>query len=481
MVFVKQRSIYFGMAIFVLTAVWSLMTPLFSGPDEPSNFVRSAAVVRGEWVGDNVVPSPLKSYWTTTVDIDPQFGAANNIPWCFAPFSDRPGCGSRLEDTQVIDIPAWTNMGRYPIVSFFISGVGTAFGAQDLSVRAARLMMSLACALLLVLSVAAMKRRAASSIGVLLAMLPGTVFLASTMNPSALEICSAMTLWTIMPSVIADDHNRFNSFAFGVAGALLILTRAIGPVLYVVVIALSYVASKQRRPLLVIAQQFRNGLASHGLSVVFAGWWYLKIYSFQTNNVLSEGIPGISLRSQIDQSVRHIPMLLDQAVGNFGWLDAPMPRIALLIVCALHGAVITAGVVASSPRARVAMIALCFLVVFVVIILDVNYYSMLRSFGAQGRHIVPLLVGLPIIAASSFTWKRNWEVAAVGLWGLVMVWAGLGALRRYTVGISGDNAMDMFTDRAWNPVLGFWPTVMMLILSTLAVVCLFPYSRSTVE
>ena len=471
----------FGVAVFALMAVWSLMTPLFSGPDEPSNFVRSAAVVRGEWVGDNVLPSPLKSYWTTTVDIDPQFGAANNIPWCFAPFSDRPGCGSRLEETQIVDISAWTNMGRYPIVSFFISGIGTVFGAQDLSVRAARLMMSLACAMLIAVSVAAMKRRATSSIGVLLAMLPGTVFLASTMNPSALEICAAMALWTIMPSVIAHDRTRFDLLTFSVAGVLLILTRAIGPVLYVIIIALSYVATKQRRPLVVIAQQFRNALSLHGVAVLFAGWWYLKIYSFQTNNMLSEGIPSISLRSQIDGAVHHIPMLLDQAVGNFGWLDAPMPRVALYIIVALYCVVLARGIVVGPVGTRIAMIALCLVTTVVVIVLDVNYYSMLRSFGAQGRHIVPLLVGLPIIAASSFTWKRNWEVAAVGIWGLVMVWAGLGALRRYTVGINGDNAMDMFTERAWNPVLGFWPTVMMLVLSTLAVVCLFPYSRPSAE
>ena len=471
----------FGVAVFALMAVWSLMTPLFSGPDEPSNFVRSAAVVRGEWVGDNVLPAPLKSYWTTTVNVDPQFGAANNIPWCFAPFPDRPGCGSRLEETQIVDIPAWTNMGRYPIVSFFISGIGTVFGAQDLSVRAARLMMSLACALLIALSVAAMKRRAASSSGVLLAMLPGTVFMASTMNPSALEICAAIALWTIMPSVIALDRTRFDLLAFCVAGALLILTRAIGPVLYALVIALSYVATKQRRPLVVIAQQVRNALAIHGVAVLFAGWWYLKIYSFQTNNVLSEGIPSISLRNQIDEAVRHIPMLLDQAVGNFGWLDAPMPRVALYIIVALYCVVLARGIVVGPVGTRIAMIALCLATTVVVIVLDVNYYSMLRSFGAQGRHIVPLLVGLPIIAAGSFAWKRNWEVAAVGIWGLVMVWSGLGALRRYTVGINGDNAMDMFTDRAWNPVLGFWPTVMMLILSTLAVVCLFPYSRPSAE
>ena len=132
-------------------------------------------------------------------------------------------------------------------------------------------------------------------------------------------------------------------------------------------------------------------------------------------------------------------------------------------------------------REIIALLVLAAVTVLLVVAQDLNYYALLRNFGSQGRHIVPLLVGLPILAAGSFTWKRNWEVAAVGLWGLVMVWAGLGALRRYTVGINGDNAMELFTDRAWNPVLGFWPTVMMLVLSTLAVVCLFPYSRPSAE
>jgi len=108
--------------------------------------------------------------------------------------------------------------------------------------------------------------------------------------------------------------------------------------------------------------------------------------------VLSEGIPSISLRSQIDGAVRHIPILLDQAVGNFGWLDAPMPRVALYVIVALYCVVLARGIVVSSAGARIAMIALCLVTILVVIVLDVNYYSMLRSFGAQGRHIVPLLV-----------------------------------------------------------------------------------------
>lgn len=474
----RSRGIYFGGAIFGLMAVWSLMTPLFSGPDEPSNFVRSAAVVRGQWVGDNVVPSPLKSYWTTTVNIDPQFGAANNIPWCFAPFSDHPGCGTRLEDTQIIDNPAWTNMGRYPIAPFFISGIGTFVGATDMSVRLARLMTCLACASLLAVSVVAVRRRAESSIGVLLAILPGTLFLASTMNPSALEICAAIALWSTLPTVFAQERTRCSAFAFGISGAVLILTRAIGPVLYVLITAISYLVVRERRALTGVAREYKSALIVHGSAVLFAAWWYLGIYSFQTNNSLAIGVPGMSLRNQINQAVHHIPTLIDQAVGNFGWLDAPMPRIALFIVCALYALVIARGIATMHGGTQLAMLVISAMTVLIVIILDVNYYSMLRAFGAQGRHIVPLLVGLPLIASTSFVWRRKWEIVAAISWGVTMIWAGLGALRRYTVGINGNNAMEMFRDRAWNPVLGFWPTVVLLGISTIGVVCLIPYSQT---
>ena len=477
----RRSSTVFGVAVFLLMAVWSLMTPLFSGPDEPANFVRSAAVVRGQWVGDNVAPSSLKSYWTTTVNIDPQFGAANVIPWCFAPFSDHPGCDSRLQDTQFVDDPAWTNMGRYPIVSFFISGIGTVFGARDLSVRAARLMTSLLCASLLAFGFGTLLRRKVSPVGVLLALLPGTVFLASTMNPSAIEICAAIALWAVFPSFAEGSTNRWDEIAFAVSGVLLILTRPIGPVLYVIVLAVS--CGVKRNPLRIstILRNYRKLFIAHAIAGLFALWWYINIYSFQTTNKILKSTSSISTRGQIDQAIHHIPVLLDQAVGNFGWLDAPMPRVALYTTYLLIATVAGAGLRFMQNRSRAMMSSLMGIVVLVVVILDVNYFSLLGSFGAQGRHIVPLLVGLPIIAAGSFTWKRNWEVVAASVWGVVMVWASLGALRRYTVGINGDNAMDMFKNRSWNPVLGFWPTVMMLMLSTLAVVCLFPYSRPSTE
>ena len=471
----------FGAALFSVMAVWSLMTPLFSGPDEPANYIKSAAVIRGEWVGSEFPPSMQMSYWTTYVHVNPQFGTPNLIPWQFASFPDRPGYDIAIEDAPANDVPTWTNMGRYPVLPFIFSGVGTLLGPNDLSARVARMVTSFVCASLCAAAVLAILKRNKSVAGILIACVPGTIFLASTMNPSAIEICAAISLWALAPLFVSGNLERWSTIIFGLSGSLLILTRPLGPGFYFLILMLCYVASPDRVKLWVLMTKYWRVLGVHLLAVLFAVWWYLNIYSFHLTPKVSVGLPSVSLRSQIDQALRHIPTLLDQSVGNFGWLDSPMPRGALVVTVVSVLLVIGRGFWSLTKNEIFALSVLVVATVLLVVAQDLNYYSLLRNFGSQGRHIVPLLVGLPIIAASSFAWKREWEVAAASMWGLVMVWAGLGALRRYTVGINGDNAMDMFTERTWNPVLGFWPTVVMLVLSTLAVVCLFPYKRSTAE
>ena len=471
----------FGAALFSVMAVWSLMTPLFSGPDEPANYIKSAAVIRGEWVGSEFPPSMQMSYWTTYVHVNPQFGTPNLIPWQFASFPDRPGYDIAIEDAPANDVPTWTNMGRYPVLPFIFSGVGTLLGPNDLSARVARMVTSFVCASLCAAAVLAILKRNKSVAGILIACVPGTIFLASTMNPSAIEICAAISLWALAPLFVSGNLERWSTIIFGLSGSLLILTRPLGPGFYFLILMLCYVASPDRVKLWVLMTKYWRVLGVHLLAVLFAVWWYLNIYSFHLTPKVSVGFPSVSLRSQIDQALRHIPTLLDQSVGNFGWLDSPMPRGALVVTVVSVLLVIGRGFWSLTKNEIFALSVLVVVTVLLVVAQDLNYYSLLRNFGSQGRHIVPLLVGLPIIAASSFAWKREWEVAAASMWGLVMVWAGLGALRRYTVGINGDNAMDMFTERTWNPVLGFWPTVVMLVLSTLAVVCLFPYKRSTAE
>jgi hypothetical protein len=463
-----RNAIKIGAAFFALMVVWSFLTPLFSGPDEPSNFIRSAAVVRGEWVGENYPASIEKSYWTTYVHIDPQFGTANAIPWCFAPFPEKPGCGIAVEDAPVVDIPTWTNMGRYPPLPFVISGIGTMFGATNLSVLMARLMTSLVSAMLIACSAYAIMRRKQSLVGLLVALTPGTIFLASAMNPSALEICSAIAMWSILPSIIQDKApDRTTRTIFLASGVLLIATRPIGIVMYVVVSVISWVAFGSTK-LIPFIKANKVTLLIHSLTATLMAWWYIAVYSYQTSPSLTAGAEKVSVTTQFTRSMDHIPELLDQVVGNFGWLDTPIPRGALWLYVLCIAIVIIASLNQQRKRSALALTVLSMTVVCVSIAVDMNFYAMFGWFGAQGRHIAPILVGAPLLVVTQASFGKRFHNAIVISWSVVMVWAALGALRRYTVGVSGNNALSMFSERAWSPSIGFWFAIMMLITVTAA-------------
>ena len=461
-----RSAIKIGAAFFSLMVVWSFLTPLFSGPDEPSNFIRSAAVVRGEWIGENYPASIEKSYWSTYVHIDPQFGTANAIPWCFAPFPEKPGCGIAVEDAPVVDIPTWTNMGRYPLLPFVISGIGTVFGATDLSVLMARLMTSLVSAALIACAAYAILRRQQSLLGLLLVLTPGTIFLASAMNPSAIEICSAIAVWSILPSVIQDKApDRTTQTIFLAAGVLLVATRPIGIVVYITAGLISWIAYGNTTLAQVIKTN-KTALSVHGLSAALMAWWYVAVYSYQTSPSLIAGNQKLSLSTQITQSLQHIPELLDQHVGNFGWLDTPIPRGEMWLYALLAAVAIFTSLQRLGKRKTLALTLLSCVVVGISLAVDMNFYAMFGWFGAQGRHITPILVGVPLLVVAQSSFGTRFHIGLVTGWSVVMVWAGLGALRRYTVGVNGDNAFSMFTERTWNPSVGFWVSVTLLVVAS---------------
>lgn len=464
-----RNAVKIGSAFFSLMVIWSFLTPLFSGPDEPSNFIRSAAVVRGEWIGENYPASIEKSYWTTYVEIDPQFGVANSIPWCFAPFPERPGCGIAVENAPIVDIPPWTNMGRYPPLPFVISGIGTLFGATNLSVYVARAMTSFASALLIACSAYSIMRRKQSMVGLLVVITPGTVFLASAMNPSAIEICSAIAVWSVLPSVIQDKApDRTTKAIFLAAGVLLIATRPIGIVVYITAVLISWIAYGNTTLVQVIKTN-KTAFSVHGLSAALIAWWYVAVYSFQTSPSLTVGNQKLSLSTQITRSLQHIPELLDQHVGNFGWLDTPIPRGALWLYALIAAVAILTSLQRLGKRRTIALTFLSCVVVGISLAVDMNFYAMFGWFGAQGRHITPILVGVPLLAVAQSSFGTRFHIAVVAGWSVVMVWAGIGALRRYTVGLNGDNEFAMFTQRTWNPSIGFWVSIFLLVATTVLV------------
>jgi len=289
------------------------------------------------------------------------------------------------------------------------------------------------------------------------------------MNPSAIEICSAIAMWSILPSIHQGQvQDRIIRYTFIVAGVLLIATRPIGIAMYVVVSMVSWLAFGSTK-FVPFIKAHKFALSIHSLTAILMAWWYVVVYSFQTSQSLAEATEKASITTQLSRAINHMPELFDHVVGNFGWLDTPIPRGALWLYVVGAVILIAVSIRQLNKRKALALSLLLVAVVCVSIAIDINFYAMFGWFGAQGRHIAPILVGVPLLAVTQISIGTRFQIATVTGWSIVMLWAGLGALRRYTVGINGDNGFSMFTERTWNPAIGFWPAVILLVVSTLFV------------
>jgi len=114
------------------------------------------------------------------------------------------------------------------------------------------------------------------------------------------------------------------------------------------------------------------------------------------------------------------------------------------------------------------VVSLCLVSALLVVAQDINYYNLLRNFGSQGRHVMPLLVGIPIIALRKVKLPSRTNAVVTVVWALIMVWSGLAALRRYAVGIRPGNQLEMYTQAAWQPDIGIWLATLALAFGAIA-------------
>ena len=452
-------------AVLALLGVWTVSSPLFSSPDEPANFVKGAALIRGELVGEDVSPELLKSYWTTVVDIDPQFGSVNGLPWCFAPFPDKPACTYDVATAPQVDGVAWTNMGKYPPLGFLVTGLGTIFGPTNVSVYAARILQALACVALLLGGGAVLRRRRQSLVGLVLAVVPGTIFLAATASPSGLEIVASVALWIVAPHVVSGGSSSLERRLFAIAGMFLIATRPLGLIFYLAVVGVSFFV--ERVSLLDGVRNVGSKIASlHGVAAGFMVWWYLAIYGPATRTKIDFGDVPLDLRRQMEEIIKGLPRILEQYVGNFGWLDTPAPQSVVIASITL---VIGVAFIGWRTLDRRVWTAIAFLVcasIAFTVAADLNYYHLLRTFGSQGRHVAPFLAGIPLLIGTRFSRGSRSSLAVFVISGVTVVWSFLVMLRRYSVGVIPGNFSQMWTDPTWTPPLGITGSLVAIIVVT---------------
>jgi len=463
----KRPLISLTTSFFLLISVWSLLTPLFAGPDEPASYIRGAAIVRGVIVGTNIPANESTAYWSTYVDIPQQFGVAQLVPWCFVGQPEKPACSQPLETLVPVEEPR-TDMGRYPPIGYVFSGIGSLIGPTDLSVLLSRMINALASAFLVSLACINLLQVKRSLLVVIVAVTPGVIFFASIINSSAIEISAALCFWCGM-SVRQINESKVHLLSIAVSGSLLVLARTTGPIYFVITLLVTWMANYSDKGFNEFKARLLKPLIAPVISLVMALLWHLRIYSFNLKSNYAEKSAPLTLFEVIEQSFADLSRKISEAIGNFGWLDTPAPTIVVWFFISATAVVVFSRWEQKPNTTKLALIALSLLIFAVMVYLNWNTQKYGRKFGVQGRHLTPLLVGIPIIGGTRWRPSKSTRKLLLLGWSISVFISGVYSVRRYSVGVKDLNFFKMFSDPLWTPRFGVIPSLLSLFIFTCAV------------
>lgn len=470
-----RQAFWGGWAVLLLLAsVWALANPLMASPDEPAHTVKAASVVRGQLLGPVVEGG-------NQVDVPYFYQLVTAYPTCYMFDPTETGeCDPAA--TQAIDAPAQsvTPAGRYNPLYYAIVGLPTLAPPGDGVLYAMRLVSAALCTFLLACGLRALAetpRPAWGAMGAAAALTPMTVFLTSTVNPAAVEIAAAFALWCQLLTLLRHPDPVLTARRMAwvaVSATFLMNARGLSLLYTAVIVAVVLLVSPWRSFLDVV--RTRATWPSFAVVVVAglaAAGWVVGTNSLGSGG--EERFPDLSFLGAAKVSVLSTNDYVLNMVGQFGWMDTHLEPWVHMAFAAGAGVVVLLALAAGSWRERVALVLLAGLTFALPVLI---HSSQARYLGIiwQGRYILPVAVGLPLLAAAILVRRltvlpRDLAVAlATVVAAIVAVVQGLAFfenLHRYVNGEDGGWAS--LEPDAW------LPPVPLAVVIGLAVVALVAY------
>jgi hypothetical protein len=470
-IFGARPAIAGFVVVFGALAMWSLATPEFAAPDEPAQVVKAVAAVRGNLIG-TPVPALGKAY--TQVHIPATFNNAYVIPKCFAFYSAKPaGCGPRLH-VQSGTATMQTYVGRYPPLYYLVAGLPSWLHRAGADLYLMRLCSAAGTALLLVCAFISAARSGRARLlipGVALAVTPTVLFLGSVVNPSGWEISAAACVWAsgLVYFGEPERRDRWLLIRLVFSAAVLVQLRGLSPVLLAVIaVFLAFVAGWRQLRELARRRDVRIGAAIIAAFGIFAVIWIVAADSLSVTKGAFQVSPTASNWAVFKTSFRGGLDQFHQMVGLFGWNDTTAPNFANYIWLVLVAALVLAGLVQREWRKSVLLVCLCIVVIAFPAALT---YTQARSLGyvGQARYVMPLVVGVPILAGYLAPQRPRFLRPAMLVGGLALTVAQCATfvhvLHRYRTGLG----TPLFsTNGKFTPPIS---TIAVLLIFGVAAVC----------
>jgi hypothetical protein len=425
--------------IFAIAAVWCVTTPYPSGPDEPAQIVKAAAVDRGTLTGRPATPGSVYQY----VPVPETYAAMETRNQACVYTSDvtTGGCiKSRVDSGRTVQ--AITYLARYPPLYYAAAGWPTLLSTSPGSVLYVRLAGALVTSLFVGLALAVAINYGRSKLlllGVAVAVTPEITYLASVVNPNGLEITAALATWTAATAVVTETDGAPDGgllAALVVSAVALGLTRPLSPVWAVAAIVgpALFRPSAARACLRLRRVRIALGIIVAGLAVAVG-------YILAVHGLAEEAFPlppGTPTRAIAAMVVGLLGAWNSQMVGSFGAPDTAAPYLAVVIWGGALAALVGAALLVGRRAEAVGLAALVVMTMWVVPVAAT--YSHARGSGItwQGRYSYPLVAGVPVVAGALLGRYRQTigRVAVLVPAALATGFAisQLWVLRRYTIG-----------------------------------------------
>ncbi len=448
-------------AFFLMGGAWALAAPYDGTPDETAHVIRAAGVAKGQIlrkpedaaggtgavqrVGAGLVPHNNTCYHSDVT----------KTPAC----ADSPGTGGDRE------IDAGTGAGRYNPLYYAAVGGPLALWPNWVGLLLARLISAAICAAFLasaVLSCVRWRRSPLLLAGLVVAVTPVVIHLSGGINPNSVEIAASISLFAaLIPLLLSREDAAMSAWLRRAAIAAIVVAqlRTMGPEIIVGALLVMLVPPVRAR----IRQLWAHTATR---------WWGLGVVISMAAGVVWTQVADAAEIGHYASDVHYtlhqalaweldsrLPWYLTSMADGLSYFDTNTPYVGLGWTLAFGALLLFAVACGTNPQ-RWRLVALSAGVIALPVVVDVTTVNS-YGFPFQARYMLPLAVGLPLLAAFVIGQQKRLDAAlntsitrifVVAL--LPLQWVALvQVMIRWQHGLGLGRPINPFTG-SWLPPLG---------------------------
>lgn len=385
------------LAFLFIIGAWSVAAPYDGTPDEMQHIFRAAGVVSGQ-----IMPEPAEAVRGSGAYQDVPRGLVRDTScWRFQPTVSASCAAEPGSDSTLVSIG--TGAGRYHPFYYALVGWPLVLWPGWAGVILARLISAALASALLASALVTILRYSKYRLplaGLLVAVTPMTGHMAGAVNPNGLEIAAGVAFFAAaIPLLIGRAAGRTSGVLWlaGISAVLMAMLRTTG-LLY---LAFGFLALLLPIKFAQLKSLWRSkptriwGILL-ALTAMTSAIWIVKMEATDLGDFNLNGrILSFSQSTMFTFGL--FRQYLDEIVGVTGWLDTNMaPPIYLAWEAAAAGLILIA--ILYGTRTDKCRLFTIFLGGFALPMGMQIYYANTVGFITQGRYLLPMLVGLVLLA-----------------------------------------------------------------------------------